>query len=261
MKYTKYKKRKNIRKRKTIRKRKQKGGNNLKVLYLINTDKGLPEAYNSIKDKSIVLSFKEETPDTKIFLPNSTWTDARNKLREYAINLPEKYDYYVFLDNDIKFKDLSHEEGFKKFEEYLNTYKPDIGVPNYIFFEGYHCKKTLDNIECTKDTVINETMPVIQFDPLMNAFSREVFLSDKIFPYDNKYDSKSWWISGYILRIKLFYYYNNKVILFNNLLIENQGHSSYPQEWNPNLLKEVYDSIITTIPENLKKTYGLQTVF
>jgi len=215
--------------------RKQKGGNLLSILYLIITDKGLPEIYNYIRDKSLVLSYKEETPDTKIFLPNSSWTDSRNKLREYALNLSEKYDYYIFIDNDIQFKDFSQEEGFKRFEEKLNIIKPVIGIPRYLNFPDD---------------------PIIKFDPCMNAFCKEIFMSDKIFPYDNKFDSISWFVSGYILQIKIYYYYNNRVTIFDDIIIINNNHSSYPNEWTFELRKQSYDYIMNIIPQVLKDEYG-----
>ena len=33
-----------------------------------------------------------------------------------AIKLEKKYDYYIFLDEDIKFKELNQEDGFNYFE-------------------------------------------------------------------------------------------------------------------------------------------------
>jgi hypothetical protein len=252
MKYTrKNRLRKSIKKR---RYRKQKGGNNLKVIYLINTDKGLPEIYNCIKDKSIVLSFKEETPDTKIFLPNSKWTDARNKLREYAMNLPEKYDYYVFMDNDITFKDLSQEEGFKKFEEQLLLKKPKIATPILSPY-NYYCLNNLIFDLNPETCDISNIKKVIWYDAIMNAFSKDIFFENKIFPYDNKYDITAWAISQYILIIKSYYYYNNEVILFNDLVIKSNSSGTYAKNTSKELFDDAYNYTLKTIPNELQNKY------
>ena len=252
MKYTrKNKLRKSIKKK---RKYKQKGGNNFKVLYLITTSAGFPEIYNSIKDRSILLSFKEQTNDTKIYLPNSTWTDARNKLREYAMNLKEKYDYYIFMDHDVTFKDFSQEDGFKKFEEQLALKKPKIATPNLKSY-NYYCLKTLLTDLNPHACDLSNIKTVIWYDALMNAFSKDVLFDNKIFPYDNKYDVTAWAISQYILIIKSYYYYNNEVILFNDINVVSNSSGTYPKNVSKQLFNEALDYTMKTIPEDLKNKY------
>jgi len=184
--------------------------NDIRIIYLIQTSGKLPELYNCLRNKHfILLSYKEQTNDTTIFFPKSTWTDGRNKLREYIINNNIIYDYYVFLDDDIKFKDFSQEEGFNLFELKLKNKKPLIATP---LLEGYY------NTDTNVKYDINVEY-VEWFDAIMNAYSHDIFYSNKIFPYNNTYDSTSWWVSQYIIILLCDKYYKNKVILFKDLVI------------------------------------------
>ena len=75
------------------------------TLYLIQTAKGLPELYQCLKAKNyLILSYKEQTEDTTIFAPNTTWTQGRNLLYQYVRDHNLQYDYYVFMDEDVMFK-------------------------------------------------------------------------------------------------------------------------------------------------------------
>ena len=203
-------------------------------LYIIQTATKFPEIYKCLKNRNyILLSFKENTPDTTIFYPNSTWTTGRNRLREYILNMKQKYDYYIFLDEDVVFNDYSQEDGFNKFEELLIKYNPFIANPN---FDGYYT--TTGNI------LQGDAQTTIWFDGMCNAFSKEAFFSNIIFPYVDIFDSKSWWMSQYIMII-LCSVYKKEVVLFPNLKVHNIIHSNYPKN---NVFKEteqyVFDNLI-----------------
>ena len=194
-----------------------------KCLYLIQCASNLPTIYNCLKNKNtVVLSFKEETEDTTLFFPNSTWTTGRNKLREYALSLKEQYDYYIYLDEDILFKNISQEEGFREFEHLLDVYKPLIGNPQ-MENRGWYNKhgNLMENVEAQS---------VVCFDGIMNAYSRELFFENTILPYDDYFDKTNWWGSQIMAWIKCDYYYKNKVLLFPQLKIRNTCSSEYPQE-------------------------------
>jgi len=118
-----------------------------KMLYMIQSSSKLPEIYECLKNKNFVLlSYKENTPETNIFYPNSTWTTGRNKLREYALNLNEKYDYYIFLDEDVVFTNYNQYEGFEKFEELICNYEPDISNPK---LDGYYYNNYKGEVQTT----------------------------------------------------------------------------------------------------------------
>jgi hypothetical protein len=207
-----------------------------KCLYLIQASSKLPEIYNCLKNKNVVLlSFKENTEETTIYYPNSTWTTGRNKLREYALGLKEEYDYYIYLDEDVVFKDVNTQnEGFEQFEQLLDIYKPLIGNPQMINRGWYNSHGNLFDDA--------EAQSVVCFDGIINAYSREIFISDMILPYDDHFDKKNWWGSQIMTWIKCNYYLKNKVILFPKLKIRNTLSSEYPQEINNTLKNLEYEN-------------------
>jgi hypothetical protein len=190
---------------------------NKKFLYIIQSASKLPDIYECLRTRDfILLSFKENTPDTTIFFPGSTWTTGRNKLREYILNLKLQYDYYIFLDEDVVFSNYSQENGFNKFEELITKYKPFIANPN---LDTYYHKYILPSVE---------GQTTIWFDGMCNAFSNEAFFSNIIFPYVDVFDNKSLWISQYIMII-LCSLYDKEVVLFPDLKILNTIHNPYPK--------------------------------
>ena len=209
----------------------------LKFIYLIQAKGKLPSDYEYFKNnkKYILLSYKENTADTDIFFPNSTWTTGRNKLYEYVSTLNEKYDYYVFLDEDITFDKPNN--NFDTFEDYLKKYKPYIGNPYLIDYPKY--SSPLNNNEKVSNTV--------WFDGICNAYSRKIIKN--IFPLESKYDNTSWWYSQYILIKKLEKLKLNPTV-FLDLKIKNKTHSEYPKEYftNKNILNEIDTSLKNIIP-------------
>lgn len=187
-------------------------------LYLVQTPGKIPEIYDYLKSKKIVLlSFKENTEETDIFFPGSTWTTGRNKLREHVISKNMVFDYYIFLDDDVQFEEMSQEEGFNKFEEMVNIYKPEICVPKLQLF--------YDNLF---DNNINSTVTTIFYDAIYSCFSHKMLLNNIIFPYDDTFDKNSWWISQYIL-FMLCSLLNIDILLFRNINISNTQHNEYPR--------------------------------
>ncbi len=164
-----------------------------KFLYLVQANNKLPIILDFLRKRDyVLLSYMIKTEDTTIYFPKSTWTTGRNKLREYALSLNEKYDYYIFLDEDVKFIDFPQEMGFRFFEQFLLEYEPYIANPNLL---GYY-PIPIDNCEA---------QTITWFDGMYNAFSNESFNCDKIFPYNDVFDNHSWWTSQYIM-IMLFHY-------------------------------------------------------
>jgi FkbM family methyltransferase len=211
-------------------------------LYIIQTSSKLPDIYECLRKRNfILLSFKENTPDTTIFYPNSTWTTGRNKLREYVLNLKQQYNYYILLDEDVVFSDYSQEEGFNIFEELILKYNASVANPN---FDGYYT-------ETCNGLLPVEAQTTIWYDGMCNAFSREIFLSNIIFPYVDVFDNNSWWMSQYIMII-LSSIYKKDVIVFNNLKVKNILHASYPKENIFKIAEEyVFNNLINTNSFNL----------
>ena len=186
----------------------------IRCLYLIQAEGSLPEIYNDLRNKDfLLLSYKNQTDDTNVFMPNSTWTTGRNKLREQALKLKKKYDYYIFLDQDVVFL---NGKTFDDFEQLLVTYKPHVAVPN---FNAYKYPK-IGNINTT-----------LRFDGLYNAFSEKVFTSPEIFPYITTFDDTNWFASQYCMICSCLIH-NIDVLVFHDITVKNTQHGSYPKNKN-----------------------------
>ena len=198
------------------------------VLYLIQSQARLPSIFECLRDRDyVLLSFKENTPDTSIYFPDSTWTTGRNKLREYAIQLPQKYQYYVFLDDDILFENQHQDVCLDMFEKVLMENCFAILTPDHW---GYNTMPSdIKNIpkSLNKQALQNskfEYQTVDWFDAAFNAFRQDVFLDSRLFPYIDKFDKSSWWISQFLMIMLCNIYYRNEITQCNALKVSNTNH-------------------------------------
>ena len=183
----------------------------MECLYLVQCAGSEFVYSNNLKDKKVIyLTYKVKHKGI-IYLPNSTWTEGRNRLLKEAQSLDKIYDYYIFMDDDIDFS----KGDFKTFEKLLERFKPKIAAPQLL---GYPAKKISCNVQS-----------VFMFDACMNAFSFDVIFDQKIFPYVSNFDRISWWYSQYILIYLSGYFYRNKVMQFNDVIIANKVHTKYPR--------------------------------
>lgn len=194
----------------------------VKCIYIVQTEAGFPRNYDSISDKSVLLSWKAKTPDTTIFMPNSTWTSGRNAAIHHLKEKGEDFEYVIFLDDDIYFKNLTQEVGFKRFEAFLTEHKPAIGLPRCF---DYNATKTQIsglpediNRQGLEDLSL-DYQAVDWFDGCFNAIRRDA--ADIILPYDQQYDAHSWFTSQFILILRANFYFKNEIIQCNRLQIMN----------------------------------------
>ena len=202
-------------------------------LYLIMAESGLPVRYNYLRNRNFVLlSYKEESEQTDIFSPNSTWTTGRNQLREYALRLVEKFDYYVFLDCDVMFIERTQREGFEFYEQMLLKINSPIVNPSLDFYNQRKSNYTELPKSVQKKGLENsdfDCQTVDWFDGVMNGFRRDVFFDEKIFPYLDTLDSVSWHASQFSMILLANRYYHNGIVQLNLLKVENVTKSSYPR--------------------------------
>ena len=216
------------------------------VLYLIQAKTNLPEIYDNIKNRCILLSYGEETEDTNIFCPNSTWTSGRNKLYEWAAAFETRADYYVFLDEDIEFENVQQKDGFEQFESYLGQIRAPIMVPDCW---GYNSETT--NIpglpkDIQRKGLLNRRLvnqPVDWFDGAFIAFRQDVFFDPRLLPYDNSFDSRSWWVSQFIMILRANVLYRNHVIQNNRLRVKNVKHRNYLRGFDG--FVDAYDKVLS----------------
>ena len=217
----------------------------MNFVYLIQTSSYLPLNYYFLKKnkKFILLSFKKKTEDTDIFYPNSTWTSGRNKLIEYVKENNIKAKYYIFLDDDIQFKELSNKQGFNLFEKRIEEYKPKIATTylvgyqrgkhqarlkyqNKVFFHQCHYQGEKELIEDAK------VQTVFYFDQACIAVHHSVLLDKRIFPYLELFDKISWLCSYVATLFRCAHYYPDSVYLFNELKVLNLKHHSNYGSYN-----------------------------
>jgi len=161
--------------------------------------------------------------DGAIFLPDSTWTQGRNKLLREVLKTGEDYLYYIFLDDDISF-----EKGdWGLFEKQLLKYQPAVATP--VTEKTYNSPVSL--------RMNNLYIPLIKIQPFQDndeqyiAFHRDVVQDALVMPYKEQFDYISWWCSCIIQEviIQSFYYPYN--LQFNNIVVRNEMHRCYPKNY------------------------------
>ena len=107
----------------------------MKTLYLIQAAASLPQQYKELESDYVLLSYKEQTDQTDIYLPNSTWAEGRNKLRKFVISqnkLLNGYDFFCFMDEDLIATDRSmkSKQPWRIFEQEVYKINPAICLPS-----------------------------------------------------------------------------------------------------------------------------------
>ena len=87
------------------------------------------------------LTFLEPSGD--LYYPNSTHLGGRNALLRYALSMEQGlgYQYFIFVDEDVElraldtkaylWKDEMEKHPWRRFEDFLSTFKPKVGFPQY----------------------------------------------------------------------------------------------------------------------------------
>lgn len=188
----------------------------------------------------LYLTWKSEA-EGSIFLPNSTWTEGRNALLRAAKALPNKYLYYIFMDDDISITDqdggaIPHP--YRQFEEFLLKCQPAVG---YCSYDWQHRSPGMYNCG-------------YNFDACFNAFHIEAI--DNLLPYYGRLDKFSWFYSQSFVIMLCGVLYNNYRYQLNSLKVSNTQHRAYPQEFvfdRPRslFLETIKGRIPSPIPSNI----------
>lgn len=185
----------------------------MQVIYLIQSDTNKISYKIPNKSDILLLQWQKDYQKTVEFpnfhMPNSSWASGRNEL--YKRSLDKKYDYYIFLDDDL----ILHFD-LEQFEDLLSQYRPNRCVP---------CLKRWDHYKKIINT--NEPCYVRYIDHCFMALSREA--AKNIMPYTTDFDKSNWWKCGELFCAKYSSYYNDQTLLFPNLIIKNLQHRNYPR--------------------------------
>ncbi|HPR30852.1 MAG TPA: glycosyltransferase family A protein [Prolixibacteraceae bacterium] len=153
-----------------------------------------------------------------VFFPNSTWGEGRNLLLKKALEIEQSYQYYIFLDDDIRFVRGS----FSEFERCLKKYKPAVGVPVFI-------PKTQNSVFSTR--FFKHRPPTFQIcqyaDAQFLALHRDLVLDNIVVPLQTQFDQISWWCTSSTQQLLLFNLYGRWFLQFNNIEVTNECHREY----------------------------------
>jgi hypothetical protein len=225
---------------------------NMKICYLTQTASDISDYYKDFfKGKDLFfITFKYPNSNAIGFLPKSTWSDGRNRLWE---QVKGKYDYYVFIDDDLRFYNYNSKFSafpflsylFYKFnrnhvhkcfelskpsyfisrlEYYLKKYKPEVlsvtkvdGDPN----------KSIDEVMMRRNSFVRR---LGYFDAQFTVLSN--YAASKILPYDNKISG--WWSSQIPVYLYAFHVFAKKAIEVIDLGVVNSVWSggTYVENYN-----------------------------
>jgi hypothetical protein len=166
--------------------------------------------------KVVILTWDSEFPANelpsyvlRIFFPNSTWAEGRNRLLEEASIAYPDAEYFVFLDDDVEFTGQS----LKYFEELILNYRPKIAVPlcDRIMREMSYSRRQMER--------------PIRHDQVMMAFHKSVLKDGIVLPIDTKFDNLSWWLTCELNHYMIQKFYFREMLSFNNVVIRNSNHS------------------------------------
>jgi len=220
--------------------------------------------FDKFKDENSDIFFltfnKKIEKDNYIYFPKSTWTTGRNKLLEVFYK-KDYYEYYVFLDDDIRIYECGTREcGIERFKELLMKHKPCIGFPNY----AWHLKQNMARFVIPAQKFESELSYPLRFDPCVSAFHHSII--ETILPYEPAFDKYNWWMSGEFLSHKIEQLVGNSIVQFNNIITINEQSASYPQMGGVSFLRnkvvnwltpQMLDSssIVNLVPEDRIKQH------
>jgi len=187
-------------------------------LYIMQSEYAIDEklekqliTYNS--DLILLIWSKIPPRDLKSYMMHypCTWTDGRNKLMEACRHLPQKYEYYIFVEDDL----IWEKGSFRDFEKLLFKYKPAIGIP----YQKFIMDKPMVNQELRD--INNEVCESYLFDAIINGYHKNVFFDDVIFPYVNIFDYVSIYYPQLIINHIAHVIYKGCTFTFKNLVVNN----------------------------------------
>jgi len=223
----------------------------MKICFLTQTASDISDYYKSFfKGKDLYfVTFKKENDNALAFVPRSTWSQGRNSLWEQVKN---KYDYYVFIDDDLRFFNFkstfasfpmlayvyyrlyknnfidSFEQStpkrfFLKLESYLEKFKPEMLSVTQL---DNNPVNKLDSIALRKNSFVRR---VGFFDAQFTVMSN--YAANKVLPYDT---SLSGWSSSQIpVYLYAFHVFASKAINVSELAVANSFHvGAYTPDYN-----------------------------
>ena len=200
--------------------------NNQKFIYLIQGESRLISNFSALmsrKDIDVIYQTYDKPVENAIYFQGSTWGEGRNALLEKALESQKKYEYYIFLDDDVRFVTGD----FERFEKQLIKYEPTVAVP---VFEKKtrNCVLGLHLSFFKPSKIIFEEYQVCKLaDGQFLAFHKDVVFDRLVMPLQTKFDSVSWWCTSSVQQLLILNLYRNSFLQFNNVVVANDEHRKY----------------------------------
>lgn len=246
-------------------------------LYLIQTEHCLPTYLmqrkrlgnsSDCKCDVLVLSFKEkceqETADHIQYMydPKTTWASGRNALYQRAWKRKANYRYYIFADDDILLEynsqvnqSVKHQPELRTFENFLLEVEPAVGCVDYEFHHPASLIRTVRK-NCLNKLDLS-LLPMVGFDPLLNAFHRDAL--PHLLPYPVEYEKESWWYSHSIVSISIEFKFRGQAVMYPGITVFNTLHRPYPKNMthDKDVFRTALDRKISQIPERFRNHYAV----
>ena len=159
------------------------------------------------------------------FQPQTTWTSGRNYLWRQAVGLPRRYEYYIFLDDDVTVTSA------RKFEEKCLKWRPAIAVAG----AGIHLPSKLPpGLDQT------EALKITSYDALLNAYHRDVVFDSIVLPYYDGLDEFSWWASQLYAIYLAQIFHPDEMYGFPTIGVGNPKHGTFPQKWDLDVMNKPF---------------------
>jgi hypothetical protein len=171
------------------------------------------------------------TSSSTIFIPGTTWTQGRNKLIEEALHLErrfgQKYDYWLFLDDDAVFKCRNGRGVMKNitncndicWNEFMNVLKDRSLVPE---------KATTVTLNMGRKS--KQHYAASNADAMVAAFKREYV--PYLLPYATLNVGESQWTSQAVLFCVMWSCFKQSTYFIPNIRVRNKAHRPYERGWN-----------------------------
>lgn len=197
-----------------------------KFLYLVHGADTLIHNYDHLNerpDADLIQSTYNAPVEGAHYFPGSTWAEGRNGLLEKALELKDRYEYYIFMDDDVEFK----EGGFDELEAQLTRLQPAVAVPVFV-------PKTTRTVLSLGISYYKKlffplsSYQVCKFaDGQFMAFHRDVLMDNILMPLQNQFDEISWWYTSSTQQILMHTFYPDTALQLNNVAITNESHREY----------------------------------
>lgn len=189
-------------------------------------------------DNGILDSKRCNRNTNTIFIPGTTWTQGRNKLIIEALRLEsmygKKYDYWLFLDDDVVFRRKKQYIGWNK--------SKTMGANKHVYWNKFMDvlkDRTLVPQKATTvsivgggiyDVLTNRHNATSNTDAMIAAFKREYV--PYLLPYAYLSEGESQWTSQAVLFCVMWSCFKQSTYLIPDISPRNPLHRPYTRGWN-----------------------------